>query len=532
MMNCPHCKKEIIGNKKFCTFCGAKLLQQMYCPKCGGKLTNDKKFCECCGAPNDFFSKSDASYPVFSQRVQTPSTGQMPVKSIVTPDQTVAVNIEQEHLPEDKNINYCPKCGGVLNPDKKFCEKCGTPNIFYSKADVSYQVFPQSVSPQSLDQVATPKFDDSASNSHSKINSRASDVESSSNNLDTITDANEQYKIATNIEQVSQPEDQQVSDDSNLEELPVNEELGKSSSSGRWIVGILIIVILAGGALVLGQRLNWWNIELLSWAGVNETQDELSEEEIGVENNEVVEEVIEVNEPYTVHLTGTIGGMYPIEVILDGERKGDGFYPANGKYRYTKYGDSWIQLHGETENVDNAISYIKILEYSDGNLTGTWQVRYDMSNNTLSGYMSDSKGEAYSVSAGSGSESVFKNSLPDLKELYRSMAMAENEFSDKLDLEKLGFLKKQNTEYLPEFDYSITETVYLLEVDSDHYCKIERKPGYESVNITLTIVGYPDIMKKYKEDAEALKSSPEFEKYGVNPWMEINQNEIVWGDGF
>ena len=342
-------------------------------------MNPDKKFCEGCGAPNDSYSNQGASYPVFSQPNSAASSGQMPAQPIEVPDQDVAVNAVQELLPKDKDIKHCPKCGGELDPDKNFCEKCGDPNDSYAQVDNPCQLFNQPEVSQNTDQ------------------------------------------LASNSEQESQPDDQSVSDVTSSEDLPVHEDLKKGSSAGRWIAGILIIVVLAGGVLVLGQRLNWWNIEQLSWAGGNDSHDTLadaslaidtvaaSEEVIAIETYEGTEETVIVSEPFTLHLTGTIGGKYPIEVILDGERKGDGFYPASGKYRYTKYGDSWLKLQGTTESVDNTVSYLKLLEYSDGSLTGSWVVRYDMSNNTLRGYMSDSKGEAYSVLAGRGYESSSYN---------------------------------------------------------------------------------------------------------------------------
>ncbi|MBD5278189.1 MAG: zinc ribbon domain-containing protein [Bacteroides sp.] len=234
-MRCPSCNKENQENRKFCTFCGAKLPQAKYCPKCGRVLNPDKKFCEGCGAPNDSYSNPGALYPVFSQPTQAASSDQMPAQPIEVPDQDVAVNAVQELLPKDKDIKYCPKCGGELDPDKNFCEKYGDPNYSDSQVDNTCQVFTQPEVPQNADQ------------------------------------------LASNSEQESQPDDQSVSDVTSSEDLPVHEDLKKGSSAGRWIAGILIVVVLAGGVLVLGQRLNWWNIEQLSWAGGNDSHDTLAD---------------------------------------------------------------------------------------------------------------------------------------------------------------------------------------------------------------------------------------------------------------
>ena len=379
-MICPSCNKENQENRKFCTFCGAELPKVKYCPNCGRLVDASKKFCEGCGTPNNFYSESESSYPVFSQLESTQSPDQMLVRpNNITSDRTATVNMEQAP-------------------------------------------FSQPIAPQISDSEPSQHIESAVINVQSELNSPTHNVKTvDSNNLEGRATANEKDQITTDEEQTSQAEDQPLSDESNSDDIPDSNDLKKGGSAGRWVLGILIFFVLVGGALVLGQHLNWWNIELLSWVGADESQDTLevasstldtvtvSEEVIAVETNDVVEDEIDVSEPYTVHLNGTIGGKYPIEVILDGERKGDGFYPASGKYRYTKYGDSWLKLHGTTESVDNTVSYLKLLEYSDGNLTGSWEVRYDMSNNTLRGYMSDSKGEAYSVSAGRGYESSSYN---------------------------------------------------------------------------------------------------------------------------
>ena len=234
-MRCPSCNKENQGNRKFCTFCGAKLPQVKYCPKCGRVLNPNKEFCDGCGAQNDYYSNPGASYPVFSQPTPAASSGQMPAQPIEVPDQDVAVNAVQELLPKDKDTKHCPKWGGELHPDKKFCEKCGSPNGSYAQAGKLCQVLTQHEVPQNADQ------------------------------------------LPSNSEQESQLDDQSISDVTSSEDLPVHEDLKKGSSAGRWITGILIIAVLAVGALVLGQRLNWWNIEQLSWAGGDSSQDTLAD---------------------------------------------------------------------------------------------------------------------------------------------------------------------------------------------------------------------------------------------------------------
>lgn len=350
----------------------------MKCPICSKDITNDMKFCTNCGTE---------------------------LHSVRCNQCVTSLNTHQK---------FCPKCGGVLNPEKKFCEKCGTPNNFYSRLNTSYQIFSQSLSQQSIDRLSSQQVEPVALNTQSESNSPTPNAETVGS-YKMYTTASEEDQIVFNEEKEFQSEDQKLSDDLISGELPVDEDLDNDSSSGRWKLNILVIVVLAICMLLLGQRLNWWNMEFLSWVNGNASQNAVSvntsileetlspKDEITEETHETVEEAAVVCEPYIVHLTGTIGGKYPIELILDGERKGDGFYLTSGKYRYTKYGDSWIKLHGVTERVENAISYLKILEYSDDDLTGTWNVHYNLRDNSLKGYMTNGKGDSYEVSV---SESV------------------------------------------------------------------------------------------------------------------------------
>lgn len=77
---CPHCKKQIGIDFKFCPECGkdTSVANAMKCPKCGGINPVGIKFCCSCGNP---MSK------------------------------------------------VCSKCGEILNDNEKFCHNCGTPTI-------------------------------------------------------------------------------------------------------------------------------------------------------------------------------------------------------------------------------------------------------------------------------------------------------------------------------------------------------------------------------------------------------------------
>ncbi len=121
-------------------------------------------------------------------------------------------------------------------------------------------------------------------------------------------------------------------------------------------------------------------------------------------------------------------------------------------------------------------------------------------------------------------EEKFAKSIPDFKSLFCSINFEEG------DLEKLGFSTTENSNYIEDYDLTVSEKVFLLKDDSSHYCKITYKPGAEAYEVSFTIVVYSDLMENYKEEARTFKSSPDFNNF-ANPWIEIEQNEINFGDG-
>ncbi|MDE6551716.1 MAG: hypothetical protein K2K98_01955 [Muribaculaceae bacterium] len=131
----------------------------------------------------------------------------------------------------------------------------------------------------------------------------------------------------------------------------------------------------------------------------------------------------------------------------------------------------------------------------------------------------------------------FKESIPPFKEIYLHFALVENKYTKKVNLEELGFVKKVKGEKVVfdgmDEEIYMEKVTYRLELDPEHYCEIRDEEGYECRNLYFKIVGFPDLMDKYKSEARALKSSPDFTKYSVSgePIMEINKDEIYWQDG-
>ncbi|MBD5304385.1 MAG: hypothetical protein HDS18_06505 [Bacteroides sp.] len=194
--------------------------------------------------------------------------------------------------------------------------------------------------------------------------------------------------------------------------LPVyeeNEEIGKRTP---WIVWVVVLLLLGGGVLATGQVLNWWNIPALSWIGGSGGSDV---EMMAVDTDTVVEAVAEEVEidpvvsivPDMKILKGYIGEKYAVEMVLSGESVDEGtthyFRPQSGKYRYTKNNGAWIDLTVEIETDSYGADNIRLKEYTNGNLTGTWEVTYNVLDDNLKGNMTNYKGDTYSVNLSANS---------------------------------------------------------------------------------------------------------------------------------
>ncbi len=180
------------------------------------------------------------------------------------------------------------------------------------------------------------------------------------------------------------------------------EELEHRGSATLWVTIIIVLILIAGGVLLGGQRLNWWNIEMLSWVNGNNDSNNISDANTpsGLDSANSWQEQ---SKPCLLTLSGYADGKYPVEMILTGEIKGDGVYVTECKYRSTKK-KVWTETVCKTEKVVGAISYIKILGYDDGKLTGTWNVRYNMEEETLIGDLMTPKGDEYKVYLKNASE--------------------------------------------------------------------------------------------------------------------------------
>lgn len=345
-MICPCCHKENEDSKKFCTYCGAKLYKVYYCTSCGNALSPDQKFCIKCGTPNPHFS-------------------------------TTQINTSSNKHSVSLNENISP----VEN-------------------STSYPIFTQSTE---QNPIIADKSDDSAL-VQPQVEQRSSIVE---NSIEQPT-----HTINQQIEDASETSEAQSSANENSVDLPVyeeNEEIGKRTP---WIVWVVVALLLGGGVVVTGQFLNWWNISALSWIGRSGGSNK---EMVAVDSDSIMEvaaEDVEIEPAVSIIpdmkvLKGYIGDKYAVEMMLSGESVDEGtahyFMPLTGKYRYTKNNGDWINVVIDSTTNINDITSIVLKEYTDGNLTGTWDVKYNMSDNTIKGLMTNYKGDTYSVNLSANS---------------------------------------------------------------------------------------------------------------------------------
>ena len=359
-MICPSCHKANEDSKKFCVHCGAKLFKVYYCTSCGNALSPNEKFCTKCGTPNPHFS---------------------PIQIEQHSDHNSVLKKENIGAVEDSTDYPIITQSTIQNPiaeDKPLDSVLGQPHVEQKSPIVE---------------------------NNSKQPSHTSEQQ-----VEEICETNESPSVSEN---------------ENSDVLPVyeeNEEIGKRTP---WIVWVVVLLLLGGGVLATGQVLNWWNIPALSWIGGSGGSDV---EMMAVDTDTVVEAVAEEVEiepevnivPDIKVLKGYIGDKFAVEMAFNGESVEEGtvhhFRPLTGKYRYTKNNGDWINLVIESATNINDITSIELKEYTDGNLTGTWDVKYNMSENTLKGIMTNYKGDSYMVNLSENS------SKTDLKEGYNKIS--------------------------------------------------------------------------------------------------------------
>lgn len=277
-MKCPVCHTDNVDNLKFCTYCGTEL-KVHYCTTCGKELRPNKKFCENCGTPNPFFSLSTTSNNKNSS--------------------SAAMRLENE-----KNEVSSP-----IIPQPKNQTKAESNNIN------------KSLKESPIIDKSTKTFNNQSTNTDLNIKQVVQDSKTIPNKTDRNFTIDNDTHNETPVP--SEPK----------ESLEVEETINHSPSR-LWFTIIIVFAILSIGTALLGQRLKWWDIGIISWASgnINKTEDTSNNEE---QTSDLMKALDVKGRAKTI----TYDGMCTFNFTYDGEYEG-GSYKINEPYSLTAYEES------------------------------------------------------------------------------------------------------------------------------------------------------------------------------------------------
>lgn len=124
-LRCRRCGAAVGKDWKTCSHCSyslesapatVKMAVPLVCSKCGAALSEGMKFCTGCGAQHSFAQSGQQTNPFSESASGAGRVSTVIEKSITVPEQP----IYQAGAP-------CRRCGAIIQPGRKFCEKCGLP---------------------------------------------------------------------------------------------------------------------------------------------------------------------------------------------------------------------------------------------------------------------------------------------------------------------------------------------------------------------------------------------------------------------
>lgn len=128
MRLCHQCTLDFPDNRKFCEFCGSKLVDSVQiagssvlCPKCSESVQPDWKFCQNCRARLGSPSAPVRSEPIERVSVGTQTSSTAPPSS----SPTVSLSTASQPTPTQRIVIRCRSCKNLVDEDSAFCEFCG-----------------------------------------------------------------------------------------------------------------------------------------------------------------------------------------------------------------------------------------------------------------------------------------------------------------------------------------------------------------------------------------------------------------------
>ncbi len=123
-VRCPNCGGEVMGNAAFCSVCGQPMPRPTpqpqnnaapRCSGCGQLVPPGMKFCTVCGTPVPEMNNIQGG------NMNMPGVGM---------NMNIPGGINNVQYPASAPMNQpqtaiCKNCGGVLEPNSKFCVLCG-----------------------------------------------------------------------------------------------------------------------------------------------------------------------------------------------------------------------------------------------------------------------------------------------------------------------------------------------------------------------------------------------------------------------
>src|SRR5687768_6176301 len=119
MKRCHRCNLEFSADRKFCEFCGGKLVDSsvaaspLFCPNCHESVQEEWKFCKNCRTGLVVGTTAPLQLQVTPSPVILAAPVSAPTPSIDQPEQALKIVIR------------CLACKQLVEEDSAFCEYCG-----------------------------------------------------------------------------------------------------------------------------------------------------------------------------------------------------------------------------------------------------------------------------------------------------------------------------------------------------------------------------------------------------------------------
>lgn len=128
---CESCGAALKKGAKFCSKCGAKVVEKRYCANCGAELDPDDLFCGACGTPVDDAGGAEPAGGAGREK----SSGQAAVK-VVKDSGYYSLGIEKPHVNTPDHYFFETEKGEIARLDKSMAGKTVPPRNEYGRGGI------------------------------------------------------------------------------------------------------------------------------------------------------------------------------------------------------------------------------------------------------------------------------------------------------------------------------------------------------------------------------------------------------------